>query len=400
MIALYLCAIIPILAWFIAWLRFDKVNVWEFVIPSAVTFIIAGIVHFSSFKSQTGDTEYWSGQIVQARQFSEWQEYYEEAIYRTEYYWTTETYTERDSKGKSRTKTRRVQKSRRVFDHWEPRTRWHSQHYSAYSNIDTSYGISEGTYRDWAGKLGGDHKVKGDRTTMEHNSRMIGGKDYDLVADNKTGFIIPVTKEMSFTNRLKAKKSIWSYSEPPKGISIPDRPVNNDPFKSNRLIGTAKDFFSVRALDDLNAVLGPAKQIDLVIVGFDSDDEKMSNYLESKWNGGTKNQLVITFGTKWVRVFGWSKSDTCKLNIESLFLKEKKDDALLQKVKAEILSNYQRRNWHDFDHLSIEPGGWAWFWFIFISLLAHGGAVYFAITNGCDKFDNPFDNLIKKNDSA
>lgn len=394
MIALYIVCLLPFFLWIAAWFIFQKVNILEVLIPSCVTFIVAALVHLISFKSQTGDKEYWSGQITQVKQFSEWREYYEEAIYRTEYYYENESYSVTDNKGRSHKKTRRVKKSRRVFDHWEPRTRWHERHNTAYSNIGTEYSISDAEYKEWAQNFGGDSQVKGDRTTFSHNSRMIGGKDYDLTASNKTGFVIPVTKQVSFENRIKAKTSIWSHAKPPKDLNLPNRPENSNPFSSSRLCGTANKYFSIRALDNLNAVLGPVKQIDLVIVGFDSDDAQLSNYLEAKWDGGTKNQLVITFGDKWVRVFGWSKSDFCKANIESLFLKYKKDDNLLKLVEAEIRNNYERRNWHDFDHLSVEPGGWAWFWFLLVSTILHGGAFWFAYNNTDDK--NEVDSSIIK----
>lgn len=390
MTTLYLICSFITLCWLILWLTSKKITWWEGLIVSATCFLIAGITHFCSFKSQTGDKEYWSGQIIGVRQFSAWQEYYEYAVYRTEYYTDTESYT--DSKGKRKTRT--VRKSRRVFDHWEPTSRWHEKYNVAYSNIGTDYRISDREFQEWGDKFGGISKERGVRTTSEHNSRMIGGNEYDFVSSNRSGFVIPVTKEVSFTNRIKATTSVWSRAIPPAKLDLPEIPVNNNPWVSNRLLGTAKKDFSIRALDDLNGVIGPKIQIDLIIVGFQEDDAMMSNYLESKWRGGTKNQLVITYGPKWARVFGWSKSDICKANIESLFLKNPRNNELLEKVKAELLANYERRDWHDFDHLDIEPGGWAWFWFLFFVIGANGGLGYVFYRNLENKGGNKVEDFV------
>jgi hypothetical protein len=163
MFILYLFCLFPLLFWvLLAIFKKDKFNVKEAVIGSLCSFSIAGIIHWRSFSSQTEDTETLSGQIVLAKHYSEWFEYYEYAVYRTEYYSEQESYS--DSKGKTRYRT--VRKSRQVFDHWQPTTRWHSADYAAYSNINTSYSVSREKYFYFVKNFGNETAEKGEDSRL------------------------------------------------------------------------------------------------------------------------------------------------------------------------------------------------------------------------------------------
>lgn len=384
MVSLYLFSCIPATIWVFLYFYNRRINIWEAVGSLFVSLIIAGITHYFSFKSQTGDKETWSGQIQSVRLFSAWTEQYEEAVYKTESYTTIEN-------GKTVTKTRRV------FSHYEWRTDFHPRENIAYSNIG-EYKISDGKYNELVREFGGgESSIKGDRTTSKKSSRMISGDKYDYTSVNKNNPIIPVTKQVDFINRLKAG-SVWDKKQPDDELNIPGRPENSNPFRSDRLIGVAKNHFSIRKLDELNAILGPIKGIDINIVGYEEKPSIYGQYTESKWLGGNKNSLTICYGVgeniksdkntikpSWVYVFGWSESDICKKNIESLLLTNGVDDAILPELEKEIMANYQKLDWHRFDYIQIQPGGWAWFWFIFSLLVLQGLYAWWCLTNYYNK---------------
>ena len=142
MILFYLIALLPILIGGALWAINKNVHWVEWMICGVVAIVASGIMHGCAIHGMTADKEVHSGEIITARQFSRWKEYYEYAVYKTEYYATTEFYT--DDKGRSRSRT--VTKSRRVFSHWEPTSRWHEESFSARSNIYTSYGISRSKF--------------------------------------------------------------------------------------------------------------------------------------------------------------------------------------------------------------------------------------------------------------
>lgn len=389
----YLIALIPIIIGAILWVR-NKEIVWqEWLAGSVIALIMACTWNYFAVKGMTDDVQTFSGQITYAMHYPAWQEYYEEAIYRTEYYTTTESYTYYTGSGKSRRShrgTRTVRKSRRVFDHWEPRTRWHSEHWTAYSNIDTSYDIDGGHYNRLSGLFKDNSPVEGRRRTGEHNSKMIAGDPNDYRASNKTGWIEPVTKIGTWENKIKAAPSVFSFAKVPTNAPVFDWPKNNNPWVSDRILGTAKKYVNQYEWDKLNADLGPKKQVNLIIVGFDSNDSTLGQYQQAKWIGGKKNDLVITYGGDgkapvWAFSFGWTESELCKRNIETYLMRNGIDSGFYAFLRDEIIKNYKIKDWHKFDYIRVEPPTSAYVWFIIVLALVQTGLWVFFHKNEIDK---------------
>ena len=364
---------------------FNKEVHWgEWIMGGAAAFILAAIMHSVAIFGMTADVETWSGQIVESREYSAWHEYYEYAVYRTEYYTETESYT--DSNGQTQTRT--VTHSRQVFDHWEPTSRWHNISWECYSNLSTSYGIDEKFHKHLEVKFNDRHPVPGQRTTGEHNSRMIGGDPNDYVASNKTGWVQPITKKMAFENRIKAAPSVFSFVKPPPN-TVFAYPENNHPFISNRLLGSAA-LIDVLAFDQMNARLGPRKLVNVVMVGFNDKGSEYGQMQQAEWIGGKKNDIVITFGgsnkkPSWAFVFGWTEKDIVKRNIESIILEHGAVTETLPLIEEEIKKNYALKDWSRFDYIQIQPPTWSYVTFICLMIVTQGGIWYFFMNNESNK---------------
>lgn len=362
----YVFALLPLLVGAILWVCSRKVVWQEWACSAAAGFIFAAIMHAIAVHGMTDDTETWSGRIIQSREYSRWKEYYEYAVYRTEYYTTT------DSKGQTTTH------SRQVFDHWEPTTRWHEMRWECFSNIDTSYDIARDYHQYFEGKFKDRHTVRGDRSTWEHNSHMIAGDPNDYVADNHTNWTEPVTKAVSFENRVKACPSVFSYVKPAPGIVYP-YPANSNPFRSDRLLGTALSAVNKFAWDQMNARLGPTKKVNVVMVGFAGKGSDYGQMQEAEWVGGKKNDIIITYGgpdahPTWAHVFGWTEHDVVKRDLESIILNSGVATTTLPLIENEIIHNYALKDWKKFDYLTIEPP--AKYYLIYIVILGLGNVGY------------------------
>lgn len=359
----YIIALFPMMAWFVAWLiSSQKLNPIVCIGASVSCFIIAGICHALFLSNMTTDEETWSGQITHARQFSAWKEYYEEAVYRTE------TRTVGSGKNK-RTE------SYRVFDHWEPTSRHHAEYWMCYSNIDTEYYINETDFQYYIKKFNHKASIAGSRTTMEHNSRMIGGDPYDYVSQNKTGWIQPITKRMHFENRIKASPSVFSFITVPEAIKVFSYPDNGNPFNSNRVLGEASKKISLLCWDQMNARLGISKKVNVIIVGFTDSDSYISEYQRAKWLGGKKNDLILCYGNGWAKVFGWTEKEDVKQNLETLLLDSKIDDSIIPLIESEIRSHYIIKDWKKFNYLSVEPRSCHFTIYLIILLIVHVGTL-------------------------
>lgn len=388
MYLLYIIALIPVVVGLIAWIYSSRIALIEWIGASVVGFLIAGFIHIIAIHNMTDDTETWSGQIVQAREFSAWKEYYEYAVYRTETRYRTETYTYSVGSGKTRstrTGTRRVSYTVQVFDHWQSTSRWHNIYWKCYSNIDTNYDIDQKSYNWYVDMFKDKHAVKGQRSTGEHNSRMIEGDPNDYVVDNKTGFISPITKLVHFENRIKAAPSTFSFIKVPKQIQVYDYPTNKDAFRSDRLIGEAAKSISLMAFDQMNARLGPAKHVNVIMIGFGDKDSNIAEYQKAKYIGGKKNDIIICYGNEWARVYGWTEKEIVKRNIESIMLDNKVDDNILPLIEQEIKDNYIIKDWHKFDYIAIEPPSWAFTALVLLMAIIQCGLWYFFSINNINK---------------
>lgn len=383
---LYLIALVPIIIGGILW-YFDKKVTWsEWLIGSASALALAlifnlialGIIH-----SRTSDIQTISGQITHARHYSAWREYYEEAIYRTEYY--TVTVTNPNGKG-SHTERR----SRQVFDHWEPRTRWHNEYWQCFSDINTTYDISEDKFNYFVNKYKKLDSVPGIRHTFNHNSHMIEGDPNDYVTDkSKTQWIEPCTKTAYFENKIKATPNLFQFVKVPTNIQVYPWPENPNWNRSDRLIGTASILIDNLKFDQMNSILGPLKKVNVIIIGFGNKDESYAEYQQAKYIGGKKNDLVVCFGggsrlkgADWVKVFGWTESELVKRNLETIFLTNPINDDILPIITKEIKLNYKIKDWHKFDYIVVRPPDWIYPLFLVILFLIQSGLyIYFHLND-------------------
>lgn len=377
----YILSLLPIAVWAVQW-YFNRQISWKEAAAGVAAALLTSTIFFGIEAGGAfipSDTETWSGQVQYAQFQPRWREYYEEAIYRTEHY------TTRDSKGHIQHHTRRV------FDHWEPRRRWHEDRWW----VETSFGeyeIDRNRYTDILKEFGGVRQVAGRRTTGEHASRMIEGTPYDDMTVNKNGYVYPVTTIKKFENRLlKSKDSLYAF-EP---VSVEDAkrlfewPTNPNRFDSGRLLGTAKQLWSQRSWDQMNAVLGPEKFINLIAIGFPAGTSLETGMLQERyWHGGKKNDLVLCFGgdpqkPEWAYVFGWTEHQTVKRLLENRLRDNK---ASIEEITKLVREEYQLLEFEEkFEHVEVETPWWYYLIFFIVVAASQGIAHYIFSTNDLNK---------------
>lgn len=377
------------------WIFNKNINWIESTILSVLGFVIALSFSVLGVLGMTHDIEIWSGQCTEARHIPSWLEYYEEAIYRTETYTETETYYD----GKE-SKTRTVTKTREVFDHWEPRTRQHLDEYHFSDTLGNNISISVAIYNDVKTKFGGtEGKRKGDRTTSEHNSRMISGDPNDYYTINTTNHIYPVQEGRTWSNKVKAAPSVFSFPEVPPTVKVHEYPTSNSHFVSKRVINTNINTYK---WDQLCAELGPFKKVNLIIINFPNNDESIAEWQRAKWIGGKKNDLVICHSSKdsskpptWAKVFGWTESEIAKVNLEQVLLTTAINDSVIPKIREIVIRDYRIKDWKKFDYLDVELPASLIIWYISIQILVCGGWFWISYKNGIDKSEKEI-KMIKK----
>lgn len=383
----YLLGFVPLAAAAGLWFFSKKITWWEaLVLPTITTLIVLGF-HSCAINGMTDDIETWSGQVTEAVYTPSWVEYYEYAVYRTEYYTTTETYS--DSKGHHHTRT--VRRSRQVFDHWQPTTRHHNEEWGVTETLNGNYNIDKPRYDDIVRCLGQIKAHPGIRRTGSHNSRFQSGDPMDYSTVNINAFVYPVNCTKTWKNKVKAAPSVFSYAKVPETAKVFEYPKNPDKFTSGRVVGTTG--ITTFNWDQMNSRLGPSKKVNIIVVGFKDEPEDISQLQEAKWFGGKKNDVVICFGgsdvlkPSWVYVFGWSESDLCKKNLESIILKNGMNNDTIILLEKEIDKNYVIKEWKKFDYLTVEVPFKYYIWLIIFLVVFGGGWILFSFFDDVGKDD-------------
>lgn len=374
MALMYLIALIPVLIGAALWI-FNKKIVWfEWLIGCAVAFLVAGIVHFVTVRGMTGDTEIWSGQVQTVEHTPYWHATWTEL----------ETYTTTDSKGNIQTHTRLVTKTRSYPPTW-----------SVDTNIGT-FSISEDKYNELHRRFGEQQSRRGHRPDMDRGDPL----DYYLV--NRNNWVEPVSDMRSWENRVKAAPSVFSFPEVPDGINVHPYPETSNLFRSNRLIGRA-NAINLLEFDRMCARLGPAKKVNIIMVGFPSDaDSSIAHWQESAWIGGKKNDLVLCYGggegtnAAWSYVFGWTEEELVKRNLETILIENPVDTSILPLIEREVRTNYRIKDWDKFDYLSVEPPTKAYVWLVIVMFITQTGLWIYFHFNEADKDNMGLQTIGKK----
>jgi len=376
----YVMAIIPLVIGMAFWLTSKRITLPEWGLSFGVGIVVTIIVHLISICGMTGDVETWSGQISQARFSPEWVEEYQVAIY------TTVTKHRTVGSGKNR-RTETYTES--VFSHWETRHRTHPDEWDAKDTLGQGFDINRQTYEEIKANFGGNQE-----TRKGLKSGFDSGSPETYFVHNQTGYVYPTTTTKSWTNRVKACPSVFSFAKVPESVPVLSYPQPADGWKSsNRLLGSSAGSVSIREWDQLNSRLGPVKKVNLIAVGL-GEDSMLGQYQEAHWVGGKKNDLVISFGgdpkkPTWVHVFGWSESFQTKSLIEGIVVEKGFVPEVLPLIENEVMSNYEIKDWTKFDYLTIEPPTWAYVTQVILMILSQVGVWIWAWKNDVEKESEP-----------
>ncbi len=138
-------------------------------------------------------------------------------------------------------------------------------------------------------------------------------------------------------------------------------------------------------LREMNAELGPAHQVDLMIVVTDIQDPDFIHSVESKWLYGPKNAFTVVMGINPDRTVSWagvsSVSSVQELRIDirdTLPGRSLEDPTLLDDIASLVATEFQRRPMSEFEYMesAATPRGWALFFTYLINILVACGLTY------------------------
>lgn len=187
----------------------------------------------------------------------------------------------------------------------------------------------------------------------------------------------PVAKAHTFTNYVKAvPQSLFNPNQQALskyGAEVPGYPSGvYDYHYVDRVLSAGVNIPNVnewnRSLALMLRELGPAKEVNVIIVVTKNADPMFEYALQGKWLGAKKNDVVVILGTpnypeiQWVRVVSWTDNQLFKVQLRDDLqdLKVVDQNKVLGIIDTNIRKSFVRKQMRDFEYLESEilPPDW------------------------------------------
>jgi len=321
-----------------------KITWWEYILPMVVTIILIGITRWVTEYSQVADTEYWTGWATKAEYYERWNELKE---------WDEEVEVGTTKGGKKKTKKVHHKK---VIDH--PAT------WNVVDNNGLSVSISSGEFEYLSQKFKSRKFVN-----MHRNYHTVDGGKYEAVWPGDENTLEVVTTVHTYRNRIQASDSIYKFrkidKEEKERYGLFFYPKVNG-YRCQSILGY-DDPTAERKLSLLNAKLGKGKQIRIWVLVFPNQPMDAAISQMNCWEGGNKNELVLTVGIdsdakiQWAYTFSWTEKEMLKVQTRDLFTEQNKLNLseVVDKLGPLVEQGWERKHFKDFNYLSVEPPWWS-----------------------------------------
>ena len=360
--------LIPIITAGILAFKFrEKTAFWEYVVVLVPSVLLFFALKYSFVYISSLDKEYLSDLVSKITYYEDW----DETVM------VTHTRTVSCGNGKTRTETYVV-----------PERRYHPKRYVYETVTGETNDVSEDEYKLICYKLNMPAVFK----DMHRSYRSKDGDAYVTSWNRTRENSYPVTWTHLYQNKVKASSySIFKYGnmseEEIKENKLFDYPEikNND---QNPILGFNATDTDIDAVRYLNGYRGPKNQIHVFILCFNNPSLEVAEMQKAYWQGGNKNEFVVCLGVKnntviWCNPFSWSDEPMLEVKTRDYFIKYPdinfKDYA--EWLDTQIDKNWHRKEFNDFNYLSIELSI-GWYIAILIIILCYNvGISYWVITN-------------------
>lgn len=370
---LYILLIIPILNAFILFYFFrKKIDLIEYSILFFGSLIFILFAKFIFEKANITDTEIWGEYATRINYYEPWDEYIHRICIK-------QVPSGTDSNGNTTYTTVTYDCSY---------VQYHPEKYTMITNIGNEIEITKEKYLYYKKKWNNSFFKELNRPY--HN---IDGDVYYSNWNNDFNYMITYFTEHYFENRVKGSNSIFNetnldtvnYKGLIKYPELKNNQIGAYQVNSQKLI--SEDL--LKANDELikyNAFYGSKYKIRMSVLIFLN---KTQDYYEQQrlfWLNGKKNELIVVIGVNdsldinWVNIMTWSDSELLKSQLKAKIYDMKRlcYECLNSFIIEEMKINWKRKDFSDFDYLTIEPTAGQFIGsFIFVFLFNIGFGIFF-----------------------
>ncbi len=333
--------IIPILNIFILYTFFkDRTVLWEYILPLLISLLTIFVTKAIIEKVEYADEEFLSDAIKRVEYYEPWNEYIHRTCTR--------------SCGKRCTTTYNCSY-----------VQYHSAKWQAVSTKGNIISIDKYQYERLKKRYGNSKEVE-----LNRHYYTIDGDMHMSVWNNSDITLEQMVISESYENRVAVTHSVFDFREVTDSIKnkhkLFDYPniYNNYKHQSLLIDSTLKIPYKVLAdnrMEILNARLGPLSELKCFVLIYKSSNIETGILQEHYWKGGNKNEMVITIGVDdsnkplWCHPFSWTEKHDDEINIRDHVMKYKSLDLVHFTEYLQVeLKDFDRKDFHDFDYLSID----------------------------------------------
>lgn len=378
---IWFAALIPFIgAAALYWIWNRKVAIWEALIMMVVPLGLIATAKGCSEYSQTQDTEFWGGYVTTAEYFEDWNE---KVSCRHPIPCSHPEYS-RDSNGK-RYQSGYKHSNDGYYHAYD--VDYHPEYWEVNTSVRETREISRGHFENLCKQFG--NRVFVD---LHRNYHTKNGNKYVATWKNEPETIEPVTVSRSYENRVQASQSVFNF----KTVNPADYGLFQYPaiqgLRQQCVMGPGATEVVEKKFQYLNATLGAPKQVRLFVLVFQNQPIQAAMEQEAFWKRGNKNELITCIGVdrdlevQWSHVFSWSEIDDLKIEARNQVMGMKKLDlvAYADWLGPMIQSKWVRKNFADFNYLTVEPTMSAVIWTFVLTLLVTVGIGVWAVLNNID----------------
>jgi hypothetical protein len=368
---IWLALIIPFITGAILYIFFKKDLHWvEYGVLFLASLLVVVIAHFC-VQSKAYTNEFWGSVVTEARYYEEWNEYIHQ---------TCSTCVSHDKNGNCTSEIH--------YDCSYVET--HSPYWELSTTIGENYSISE-EYYNYLVKLFGNKMF----VEMNRHYYTKDGNMYKTSWDNSFERCYPITSIHTYKNKIKvADASVFHFEEIDDSTkayyNLKDYP-SVDALQQIAIIGDDSSDWIINnsKLMRYNGILGPKKQVKIFILIFKNQPIEAGNYQEWYWSGGNMNEFICAIGIdnqrviRWNKVISWTTSEKLKADVNQFITAQGslKLDTLVDYVATKVDSEYVRRDFSEFDYLSVQPKNSTIFIVYLICIGMCFGVSYWSVTN-------------------
>jgi hypothetical protein len=315
---------------------------WELLVPMGVCLLLVSAAKVTISSSQTSDTEYLTTWAASVEYHEPWSEL------------VVKTRTTTDSNGNTTVE---------VYTEVE----YHGPRWFLVGPGGRHFHTDRDTFEWLCGRW--QSRVK--RESVASGMVIQDGYRFTSHWPGSDETLYPVAFTGSYTNKVKAAPSVFGHrkvgKEEKERLGLFDyTDVRN--WRQQMVLGSDNSDWE-RALELANAKLGAAHQVRVWLLVFWNQPLEAAIAQENLWQGGNKNELVLCVGldeqgrVTWGRVFSWTERETFKAEVRGLIedqLGQGFDGVkLVNGTAALVPGGWQRKEFKDFDYLTVEPPTWA-----------------------------------------